>query len=210
MKTKQSVHRLTITAILVALGIVIPMVMPIRLVLGPASFTLASHVPVFIAMFISPAVAITVAIGTFFGFMISGWPIVVSMRALSHIVFAIIGAFYLQKHPTLLNTNRGFSIANVKFQVYNFIIGGIHAATEMAVVSIFFFAGNMTEVYYTQGYFYTIFILVGVGGLIHSLVDYNIAYFISEVLCKFIDIPAFTSAKKEMKIIEEAKATSAQ
>ena len=64
MKTN-SVKRLTISALLIAMGIIIPMVMP-RITIGPASFTLASHVPVFIAMFISPVVAIS--LGTGFGF----------------------------------------------------------------------------------------------------------------------------------------------
>lgn len=44
MKTN-SVKRLTISALLIAMGIIIPMVMP-RITIGPASFTLASHVPV--------------------------------------------------------------------------------------------------------------------------------------------------------------------
>ena len=47
-----------------------------------------------------------------------------------------------------------------------------------------------------QGYFYTVFILIGIGGLIHSLVDYNIAYFIAGTLSKYFDIPVFTAAKK--------------
>lgn len=68
MKTN-SVKRLTISALLIAMGIIIPMVMP-RITIGPASFTLASHVPVFIAMFISPVVAIAVSLGTGFGFFL--------------------------------------------------------------------------------------------------------------------------------------------
>ncbi len=55
----------------------------------------------------------------------------------------------------------------------------------------------MPETYYSQGYFYTVFILMGIGGLIHSLVDYNIAYFIAGTLSKYFDIPVFTAAKKE-------------
>lgn len=50
-----SIRNLTISALLIGLGILIPMVMP-KIVIGPASFTLASHVPVFIAMFFSPLV----------------------------------------------------------------------------------------------------------------------------------------------------------
>ena len=37
---------------------------------------------------------------------------------------------------------------------------------------------------------------MGVGGLIHSLVDYNIAYFVAGTLSKYFDIPIFTKAKQ--------------
>lgn len=66
----------------------------------------------------------------------------------------------------------------------------------MLVVSAFFFMGNMPETYYSGGYFYTVFILMGVGGLIHSLVDYNIAYFVAGTLSKYFGIPIFTKAKQ--------------
>lgn len=94
-----SVKHLTISALLIGLGILIPMVMP-KIVIGPASFTLASHVPVFIAMFFSP-VALAVVLGTTFGFFISTTPII-ALRAFSHLIFALIGASYLQKHPELV------------------------------------------------------------------------------------------------------------
>lgn len=45
---------LSLSAILTALGILIPLVMPAKIVIGPASYTLASHVPILLAMFISP------------------------------------------------------------------------------------------------------------------------------------------------------------
>ncbi len=54
----------------------------------------------------------------------------------------------------------------------------------------------MPETYYSEGYFYTVFILMGIGGLIHSLVDYNIAYFVAGTLSKYFDIPVFTKAKQ--------------
>ena len=49
---KKSVRSLTISALLIAMGVIIPMVMP-KIMIPPASFTLASHVPIFIAMFFS-------------------------------------------------------------------------------------------------------------------------------------------------------------
>ena len=98
-----SIRNLTISALLIGLGILIPMVMP-KIVIGPASFTLASHVPVFIAMFFSPLVAIAVVLGTTFGFFISTTPII-ALRAFSHLIFALLGAYYLQKHPELVLKN---------------------------------------------------------------------------------------------------------
>ena len=62
-KQKNNIQNLTYAAILAAFGVLIPMVMPAKIIIGPASYTLASHVPVFLAMFISPSVAIFVALG---------------------------------------------------------------------------------------------------------------------------------------------------
>lgn len=42
-RTAPSTRELTLAAMLTALAIFIPMVMPIRLIIGPASYTLASH-----------------------------------------------------------------------------------------------------------------------------------------------------------------------
>lgn len=197
---KNSVRNLTISALLIAMGIVIPMVMP-RITVGPASFTLASHVPVFIAMFFSPGVAIAVALGTGFGFFLSATPII-ALRALSHLIFAIIGAMYLQKNSELVLTDKKMPLLNGKFQLFSLVIGLVHTAAELVVVSVFYTMGNMPETYYTQGYMYSIFLLMGVGGLIHSLVDYNIAYFLANALSKSFDIPVFTKARKEAKEVQ--------
>ncbi|EPA0836639.1 hypothetical protein ACQZUM_002880 [Enterococcus hirae] len=191
---KKSVRSLTISALLIAMGVIIPMVMP-KIMIPPASFTLASHVPIFIAMFFSPGIAITVALGTTFGFFLTT-PVIIALRALSHLIFAVIGSWYLQKKPEIVLKNGQFTLANWRFQSFNFVIGIIHSIAEMLVVSVFFFVGNMPETYYSEGYFYTVFILMGIGGLIHSLVDYNIAYFVAGTLNKYFDIPVFTKAKQ--------------
>ena len=146
-------------------------------------------------MFFSPGIAITVALGTTFGFFLTT-PVIIALRALSHLIFAVIGSWYLQKKPEIVLQNGQFTLANWRFQSFNFVIGIIHSIAEMLVVSIFFFVGNMPETYYSEGYFYTVFILMGIGGLIHSLVDYNIAYFVAGTLSKYFDIPVFTKAKQ--------------
>ncbi|MGQ4225858.1 hypothetical protein [Enterococcus mundtii] len=196
MKTN-SVRKLTISALLIGMGVLIPMIMP-KIVIPPASFTLASHVPLFIAMFFSPGVAVAVALGTTFGFFLTT-PVIIALRALSHLVFALISAWYLQKKPGIVLKDGQFTLMNWRLQGFNLLIGVIHSIIEMLVVSVFFFIGNMPETYYAEGYFYTVFILMGIGGLIHSLVDYNIAYFIAGTLSKFFDVPVFTAAKKQQK-----------
>lgn len=203
MKTN-SVKRLTISALLIAMGIIIPMVMP-RITIGPASFTLTSHVPVFIAMFISPVVAIAVSLGTGFGFFLSATPII-ALRALSHLIFAVIGAVILQKHPEILINKEGkFTLLNGKLQLFNVGIGVIHSAAELVVVSVFYTMGNLPGTYYTAGFMYSIFLLMGVGGLIHSLVDFSIAYFLASTLSKHVDIPTFTEAKQPKVIKKKVK-----
>ena len=198
---KNSVRHLTISALLIGMGIIIPLVMP-KIMIPPASFTLASHVPLFLAMFFSPGVAVAVALGTTFGFFLSTL-VIIALRALSHIIFAVVGAWYLQKKPGIVLKDGKFTLANWKFQGFNFVIGVIHSIAEMLVVSAFYFMGNMPDTYYSEGYFYTVFILMGIGGLIHSLVDYNIAYFVAGTLSKYFDIPVFTAAKEQARKMEK-------
>lgn len=156
-------QKITRASMLIALGIVIPMVMP-KISIPPASYTIASHVPVFMAMFISPGVAVAVALGTAVGFFLS-MPVIIALRALSHIVFAVLGAFYIQKFPTLINQPR-------MLLVFNIIIGFIHAITESLVVALFFMA---SPEHINVNYFTAVFLMIGVGGFIHSIVDFLIA-----------------------------------
>ncbi|MDT2706185.1 hypothetical protein [Enterococcus dispar] len=203
-----SVRHLTIAALLIGLGIMIPMVMP-KIVIGPASFTLASHVPLFIAMFFSPAVAIAVALGTTFGFLVSGLPVIIALRALTHVIFATIGALYLQKNPQIVLQNGQFTLGNMRFQMYNLVLGLIHAAAEVVVVLAFNMIKLGTPGTYDGGVFYFYFVLLGFGGVVHSLVDYNIAYFVAGTLSKHFDIPVFTKAMQLQKKVAGKVKTAA-
>lgn len=177
MKTSRSTQMMSVSALLIAIGILIPMVMPVKVVIPPASFTLASHVPIFIAMMISPGVALAVSIGTTIGFFLGGFPIVIVLRAASHFVFSVLGALYLKKYPTLLDQG-------VRVRVFSFVVGVIHSLCEVFVVSSFYFGGQMTEAYYQSGFLRSVLLLVGVGGVIHSMVDFEISYMITKVLRK--------------------------
>ncbi|MDN5315142.1 MAG: niacin transporter [Clostridiales bacterium] len=160
--------KMVTAAMLIAVSIAIPMFSPFKIILEPASFTLASHVAIFIAMFISPAVAISVAAGATLGFLLGGFPIVIVLRAASHLIFVAIGAILLQKRPQLMENK-------VKLIGFAFIISVIHAVSEVLVVMPFYFGSSMPEGYYARGFLLTVIGLVGVGTVVHSLVDFAIA-----------------------------------
>lgn len=164
-------------ALLIAVGIVIPMFMPIKLLLEPASFTLGSHISVFLAMFISPVVAVLVAVGTTIGFIFGGFPPAVILRAATHVIFAFFGAVYLQKHPAIFDTN-------VKLRAFSLIIGIAHASCEVVAVGMLYFSGQMGAGYYQTGFIRSVLLLVGLGSVIHSMVDFEIALVIYKILRK--------------------------
>ena len=165
MNRKSKVYKMTTAALLCAIGIIIPLISPIRIVLEPASYTLASHVPIFIAMFISPATAIVVAIGTTAGFFISGFPIVVVLRAATHTIWAYLGAKVLERREDLMDTVP-------KRLLYSFFLGLTHAALEMMVVIPFYFGARMSKAYYAKGFFVSVVLLVGLGTVAHSMFDF--------------------------------------
>ena len=183
----QSVQTMTVAALLCAVGIVIPMVFP-KIWIGPASFTLASHVPIFLAMFISPAVAAAVTLGTALGFFLSGLPLVIALRALSHIVFVMIGATMLKKRPRAMT----FSTGSFFFGLF---LGVIHAACEVVVVTFFYFGGRLNSATYSSGYITSVLLLVGLGGLVHSMIDFGISVAAWKPISRVIRISVNAKAK---------------
>lgn len=161
-------RNITMAALLIAVGILIPMISPLKIVLEPASFTLASHVATMIAMFLTPGIALIVAFGTAMGFLLGGFPLVITLRAATHMIFAFVGAGYLAKKPELVFNPR----AALPF---SFFLGLLHALCEVVVVSLFYFGGNLSAQYYNQGLFVSVMLLVGVGTVIHSMVDFWLA-----------------------------------
>ena len=174
---KTSMQRMTSAALLVAMGIIIPMFSPLKIVIEPASFTLASHVPIFMSVFISPATAVAVTIGTALGFFLGGFPITIVLRAASHIVFVLCASYYLKYYKDI--TQSPF-----KTRVFSFIIGLIHTICEVIVVSFFYFGGSFGDGYYDQGFLYSVIYIIGIGGLVHSMVDFEIAFFITKAITK--------------------------
>ena len=179
---RNNLNSMVIASLLCAIGIIIPIISPLKITMEPASFTLASHVAIFIAMFISPATAIFVAVGTTVGFLLSGFPIVVVIRAASHIVFAGIGSIVLKKYPGILKSFKSS-------QLFSLSIGLIHGLSEVLVVIPFYFGNSMGSGYYAKGFVTSVILLVGVGTVVHSMVDFYLAQEIWKPVTKAVKLP---------------------
>jgi niacin transporter len=173
MTENKRVLKIAIAGVLIAIGIIIPMISPFKIIIEPASFTLASHVVIFMAMFISPAMAVAVACGTAAGFFLGGFPLVVVFRALSHVIFAGLGAWYLH------NTKQNMTFAQLR--IFSLIIALIHAVCEVVVSSAFYFGQMMGSI---TGFMTSVILLVGVGTFIHSLIDFEITLLIKAPLVR--------------------------
>ncbi|MBG9981591.1 hypothetical protein HZY86_00530 [Aerococcaceae bacterium DSM 111020] len=163
---------ITLAALLTAFGILIPLLMPFKVIIGPASYTLGSHIPINIALFHSGTVGAIVSIGTTLGFLMAGFPIVITLRALSHIIYVLFGHYLILKgNPHLLASTVSRSICNIGINL-------IHALGEVIVVYLLTSGDIATQ----SDYFYTLFVLVGVGTLIHGCIDFELSYLISRMI----------------------------
>ena len=185
---KIKVRNLIIAALLTALGILIPAIMPAKIIIGPASFTLASHVPVMAAMFFSPGLTAFVAIGTTLGFMISTPVPTIWLRAFMHLIVMTGGAYFLKKHPEIIHQK-------AKIQIFNVILGIFHAGLEALIVYAFYSFGFAAL---NQQALFNLLLLIGFGGLIHSLVDFNLALALGNALSKAFAIDLFVQAKTRL------------
>lgn len=185
MNTHKKLLTMTLSALLIAVGVVIPMISPIKIQIGPMSFTLASHVAIMIALFVSAKVSVAVALGTTLGFLLAGFPDVVVLRALSHVVWALLGGLYIQKHSDLFQSS-------VKTLGFNLAIALIHGLGEMIVVVPFYYGAGMD----LQAFCYMVFGLVGIGTIVHSSVDFIISLVVWKALSQNTDISNISNVKK--------------
>lgn len=183
------IQKMVIAALLCAIGVIIPMFSPIKLVLEPASFTLASHVAIMIAMFVSPTVAVFVSLGTTLGFLMAGFPIVVVVRAFSQVVWAFGGAYYLMKKSETMKSLP-------KMIVFFFVISLIHGGLEMISVCPFYFGNNLGAGYYNKGFVYAVLGLVGGGTVVHGMVDFAISVVVYKALLSIRSIKAVCQVKE--------------
>ena len=174
MAKSKSLYHLVLAGVLCAVGIIIPLFSPIKIRIDPMSFTLASHVAVFLAMFLSPAVGCAVAVGTTLGFFLGGFSLPIVLRALSHIVFVALGALYLQKRPALLDFRQEVPNRGLGLLCFGCWTSLVHALCEALIVIPFYAAMQMPA----QEMLRPIVLLVGVGSFVHSMIDYALSLLI--------------------------------
>ncbi|MBR2476571.1 MAG: ECF transporter S component [Clostridia bacterium] len=166
---KRTTQELTLTALLTALAIVIPLYMPVKAPpFGPFTATLASHTPTIIAMFISPMSAIVTSLGSAFGFLFAYNP-VVSARAAMHVVFALTGALMIRKRMNFFLT---VAVTLV-----------LHTLSDMGIVWLIAAPLGMGEILKGEGMAIAQAV-IGVGTSLHHIVDYAIAMAIIAPLSK--------------------------
>lgn len=170
MKRNFSTRNIVITALLIAFGIIIPTAFGfLRVILPPAfTATLTAHVPIFVAMFISPMSALFTAIGTAIGFQFSGLDMVVVVRAASHVLFAAAGAYLIK---------------NVGIALTGLVTAILHALFEALVVYAFLVLG-WTQAKEGTTFVTAAFYVTGIGTFIHHVIDYVIAVLIVKALAK--------------------------
>ena len=188
MNRNYTIYRLVLAALLVAIGIIIPMTFP-KITLPLMSFTLASHVAIFLAIFLSPSTAVIVSLGTTLGFFLSGLPLEVTLRALSHVVFALVASIWIKKRPTTLQ-HKG------EATVFCIVTNLIHAVMELIVISALFLGGFQRVVAnFSEAGYLAIFLLVGVGTLVHGSIDFIISFLVWQPLKKVPGLAKVASAK---------------
>lgn len=148
---------LVYAALLTAMALMIPLAFGnyLRIYIPPFSATLASHLPVFLSMLISPFAAVFVGLGSAVGFFLVTGP-VIGARAAIHILFGGAGALLIKK---------GYS-----FKLALFLIIPIHALGEALVVLPFGFSLADAG------------IIVGVGTALHHIADAFLAVAVYKLL----------------------------
>ncbi|MBE6051759.1 MAG: ECF transporter S component [Clostridium sp.] len=155
-RTKQMVY----AALLTALAIIIPIQFSfLRVYIPPFSATLAAHVPMFMAMLISPMTAVVVGVGSTLGFLFTGLDIAVVCRAATHIVVGFVGA-------RIILSSSNYAKAAI-------ITAPIHGLLEALVVIPFVGLD-----------FYQLVVVTGVCGMIHHSIDSVIAGVLVQAISK--------------------------
>jgi niacin transporter len=139
-------RELALGALLAALSLVVPIAFGfLRVTIPPWTGTITAHVPMMLAMFVSPVVALAAGLGSGVGFLLATGSAMVATRAFSHAIWGVLGALLYRR--------------GLKPWLVLLTILPIHALLEAAIVLPFGFTLQRALV------------VVGVGTSLHHVVD---------------------------------------
>lgn len=154
------VRDIVVGGLLAAVAILIPMLFantPLMVHIPPFSATIASHVPILLSIAVSPAVAIFTGVVSGLGFMLRT-SLVIGARAMMHAIFGGIGAYAFKK--------------GMPFHAVLLMTAPIHGLLEALVVLPFGYNLNQA------------FVVVGIGSVLHHLVDSAITLVVYSALTR--------------------------
>lgn len=158
MENKNKVRKMIFAALLTAISVIIPLQFGfLKIYLGPFTATVGAHIPTFLAMLISPAVAVFVGVGSALAFFMTSGP-VIGARALSHIAVGYVGSKIFMKTD------------NIKKAML--FTTPIHGILEALVVLPFGYTLKDGA------------LIVLVGTVIHHLIDGSLSIVMSKALAK--------------------------
>ena len=80
----------------------------------------------------------------------------------------------LHRHKAVSYTHLALHPTRPQTLLFSFLIGILHGVGEVLIILPFSFGGSMAA-YEAKGFFVSVILLVGVGTVVHSMVDYGIA-----------------------------------
>lgn len=173
---KTNVKKMIITALLIALSIIIPIVFGsfLKVYIPPFSATLASHVPLFIAMYVGSFEASIVGLGSTLGFLVAIGNPIVAARAATHMIVGFVGGALVKR--------------NLKYSTVMIITAPIHGILEALVVYAF-----TRDIYIS-------FVVTGVGTILHHGVDSLIASPLLITLKRVLNIDLRSIGENKSKV----------
>lgn len=169
---KLDVKKMVQASLLMAIAIIIPVVFgaSLRVYIPPFSATLASHVPMFLSMYLGVRVAAFVGFGSSIGFLFAFPDPVIAARAFMHVFVGILGAFLVER--------------NYSFNKVVIFTAPLHGILEALIVLPFGFS------------FKDALIVVGIGTVLHHIVDGFITY----PVLKSLKLDKANSTNKKRKV----------
>lgn len=153
---RTNIRKMAIAAMLTALSVVIPLLPIPKIVIEPFSATPASHLPAILSMFMGPYVCVATSIGAAIGFFLGLGSAVIAMRALSHVIFTLVGCLMLKKK---VNVWIVYAVTMV-----------LHGLAEALVATVYGSA------------FSAVWVSVGVFTMIHHTIDFIISMVVLKAL----------------------------